>query len=84
MGRIRTVEIRNITDELLDKYELDSFSDEFRDNKERLKSLPEEFPSKKVLNRVAGNLTRLFKKKKAEMKELLEGPSQEFEEESLA
>ncbi|MBD3312720.1 30S ribosomal protein S17e [archaeon] len=84
MGRIRTVEIRSITDKILGKYSLDSFSDKFRDNKERLKSLAEEFPSKKVLNRVAGNITRLFKDKRAEMKELLEGGPQEIEDESLS
>lgn len=84
MGRIRTVEIRSITDKVLDKYGLDSFSDKFRDNKERLKSLAEEFPSKKVLNRVAGNITRLFKEKRAEMKRLLEGGPEAVEEESLS
>jgi len=81
MGRIRTTEIRVITDEVLSKYPLEEFSDKFRDNKERLKALPEEFPSKKVLNRVAGNITRRFKQKRAEMKRLLEGGEQVFEDE---
>jgi len=81
MGRIRTVEIRSVTDRVLTKYPLDSFSDKFSENKAKLKSLPEEFPSKKVLNRVAGNITRLFKQKRKEMKELLEGGEQVFEDE---
>jgi ribosomal protein S17E len=76
MGRIRTDEIRSITDKVLSKYSLDSFSSNFRENKERLKSMPEEFPSKKVLNRVAGSITRAFKKKQKEMEKLLEpGPT---------
>jgi len=79
------VEIRSVTDKVLSKYPLDSFSDKFRANKERLKSLPEVFPSKKVLNRVAGNITRLFKKSKVEMKELLEGgPQEDVDEEELS
>ncbi len=71
MGRIKTIDIRVITDKLLTKYKLSDFSRDFRKNKEKLKSLPEEFPSKKVLNRVAGNLTRLFKKKETERAKLL-------------
>jgi len=71
MGRIRTVEIRSVTDKVISKYPLSTFTDVFRKNKEHLKSLPEEFPSKKVLNRVAGNITRLFKLKKEEKEKLL-------------
>ena len=78
MGRIRTVEITSITDKLFSKYSIDSFSDKFAENKLKLQSLPEEFPSKKVLNRVAGNITRLYKRKQAEMKKLLEGGPEEF------
>ena len=62
MSRIRTDYVKVITNKLLSKYKLEDFSKDFRENKEKLKSLPEEFPSKKVLNRVAGYITRLYKK----------------------
>ncbi len=71
MGRIKTVEIRSITNSILGKYSLESFSDQFYENKKKLKDLPEVFPSKKVLNRVAGAITREYKKYKNKMKELL-------------
>ncbi len=71
MGRIRTVEIRSITDKVLSKYPIETFGPKFRENKELLKSKPEEFPSKKVLNRVAGNITRLYKLNKKEKAKLL-------------
>ena len=72
MGRIRTVEIKSITEQLLTKYDLESeFSADFRANKEKLKAIPEELPSKKVMNRVAGYLVKLFKEHQAEQRELL-------------
>ncbi len=71
MGRIRTDEIKNITSMILGKYTLSYFSDDFETNKQRLKSLPEEFPSKKVLNKVAGYITFLYKREREEEKKLL-------------
>jgi ribosomal protein S17E len=84
MGRIRTDEIRSITEKVLSKYSLESFSSSFRENKEKLKSMPEKFPSKKVLNRVAGSITRAFKQKQIEMQKLLEPGSAEEEPETLS
>jgi ribosomal protein S17E len=84
MGRIRNDFIRGITDDLLSKYPIDSFTERFQDNKEKLKELPEEFPSKKILNRVAGNITNLFKKKQKEMKSLLEESSRVDDEEDYS
>ncbi len=62
MGRIRDTTIRVITELILKKYPIESFSNDFYKNKQKLLSLPEEFPSKKILNRVAGSLTREYKK----------------------
>jgi len=79
MGRIRTSEIKNITKLVIEKYTLSSFSDDFEKNKEILKSFPEEFPSKKVLNKIAGYITFKYKKEREAEKRLLE-PSGEREQ----
>ena len=81
MGRIKTDEIKNITKLIIDKYTLSSFSDDFETNKNRLKSFPEEFPSKKVLNKVAGYITFKYKKQREEEKKLLEPSGGEEKEE---
>lgn len=78
MGRIRTDEIKNITGLLISKYSLSYFSDDFNKNKELLNSLPEELPSKKVRNKVAGHLVFLTKKHREEEQKLLE-PTKESE-----
>ncbi|MFA5406187.1 MAG: 30S ribosomal protein S17e [Candidatus Nanoarchaeia archaeon] len=70
MGRIRTNEIKTITKLVVDKYGLDSFSDDFDKNKESLKSLAEEFPSHQVLNKVAGCIVNLVKDARIEAKAL--------------
>ena len=81
MGRIRNVEIKSISDEVLSKYPLKDFSDDFVSNKEKLKSMPEEFPSKKILNRVAGNIVRLVKRSREEEAKLMSQTSTPVEEE---
>lgn len=80
MGRIRTNDVKHITDLLVGKYTLNKFSDDFNKNKEVLRSLPEEISSKKVANRVAGYVTFLFKKAREDEKKLLM-PSVERQEE---
>lgn len=80
MGRIRTVQIQNITNELISKYSIDNFTDNYSQNKDKLHTMPEEFPSKKIMNKVAGSLTRSVKKHKDEMQKLL-NPSEPAEEE---
>lgn len=80
MGRIRTDEIKKITKLIIGKYTLSRFNTDFANNKIVLHSFPEEFPSPKILNRVAGYIAFLVKKSKEEEKRLL-NPVQEEEEE---
>jgi len=70
MGRIRTDEVKNITNLVVGKYGLETFSDDFRKNKDLLKSLPEEFPSMQILNKVAGCIVMMTKKARAEARKL--------------
>ncbi len=80
MGRIRTTQSSNITSELISKYGIDSFSEDYNKNKEKMKTFPEEFPSKKIMNKVAGSITRAYKKNKEDMQKLLT-PSEPVEDE---
>jgi len=72
MGRIRTSQIKTIADLLIGKYGIDKFSGDFDKNKELLNGLPEELPSKTILNKTAGYIAFLYRKRKAEQKKLLE------------
>ncbi|MBS3117090.1 30S ribosomal protein S17e [Candidatus Woesearchaeota archaeon] len=60
MGRIKTVQVKRITKEVLKRYP-DKFTTEFAKNRESLKSLLKT-DSKKLRNIVAGYVTRLVKK----------------------
>jgi len=71
MGRIRTNQITSITGDLVGKYKIESFADNFSANKAKLKEIPEVLPNKKIANKVAGSITRDFKKHRVEMEKLL-------------
>ncbi len=62
MGRIKTRVIKNNAKKFSETYG-DMFGTDFQKNKEALKSL-DMIKSKKVLNKIAGSLTRLYKNKK--------------------
>ncbi len=71
MGRIRTLQVKGITEKLISKYGSDKFKTEYSQNKAILKSIPEKIPSKKIMNKVAGCIITFLRKEKREA-EMLE------------
>jgi small subunit ribosomal protein S17e len=66
MGRVRPRYIKSLGEKLLEMYP-DKFTDKFDENKKAVAELAE-IPSKAVRNRVAGYITRLVKRRKAQEK----------------
>lgn len=66
MGRVRPRYIKSLGDKLLEMYP-DRFTDSFEENKKAVAQLAD-IPSKRVRNRVAGYITRLVKRRKAQEK----------------
>ncbi|MEM0369675.1 MAG: 30S ribosomal protein S17e [Pyrobaculum sp.] len=66
MGRVRPRYIKSLGEKLLEMYP-DRFSDNFEENKKAVADLAD-IPSKTVRNRVAGYITRLVKRRKAQEK----------------
>ncbi len=64
MGRIKTKLIKRMTTELVGRHGAD-LQDDFSKNK-RLVNKYIDVPSKKIQNTIAGYVTRLIKKRKAE------------------
>ncbi|MBI5061393.1 MAG: 30S ribosomal protein S17e [Candidatus Aenigmarchaeota archaeon] len=62
MGRIRTHDVKDVVNDLLDKHQ-DRFSDSFEKNKEVINALNIS-QSKRHRNRIAGYMTRSFKNRK--------------------
>jgi small subunit ribosomal protein S17e len=62
MGRIKTSFVKRISDELLKRFP-EYFTENFEENKARVKEVLD-YPSKKVINQVAGYITRKVKNKK--------------------
>ncbi|MFC1801722.1 30S ribosomal protein S17e [Nanoarchaeota archaeon] len=60
MGRIKTMQIKRKTREILAKHS-DDFKEDFNENKVQLDKITE-IPSKKLRNAIAGYITRLKKK----------------------
>ncbi len=60
MGRIKTIPIKRATHKLIEKYG-DRFTSNYEKNKEILKSLVSS-PSKKLINCIAGYVTRITRK----------------------
>ncbi len=65
MGRIKTQQIKSVTQTLMEKHG-DEFTDDFTANKEIVNKLIET-SSKKLRNIIAGYATRLHKKKSKEL-----------------
>jgi len=63
MGRIKTVRIKRVTTELLEKHP-DDFKESFEDNKKILGRFSE-IQSRKIRNIVAGYITRRVRARKA-------------------
>ena len=61
MGRIKTKQIKRVTQELFDRHK-DSFKGEFNKNKE-IVSAHADIKSKKIRNTIAGYITKLMKTK---------------------
>ncbi|MCD6403455.1 MAG: 30S ribosomal protein S17e [Candidatus Aenigmarchaeota archaeon] len=61
MGRIKTTFIKNITEELLEKYGK-HFTTDFEKNKQLLEKFVV-IQSKKIRNQIAGYITEIMKKK---------------------
>lgn len=66
MGRVKPKYIKSLAERLLQMYP-DKFTDKFEDNKRAVAELAE-IPSKAVRNKVAGYITRLVKRQKAQEK----------------
>ncbi len=66
MGRVRPKYIKSLGDKLMEIYP-DKFTVDFQHNKTAVSQLAE-IPSKSVRNRVAGYITRMVKRKKAQEK----------------
>jgi len=66
MGRVRPRYIKSLGERLLEMYP-DRFTDNFEENKKAVAELAD-IPSKTVRNRVAGYITRLVKRRKAQEK----------------
>jgi small subunit ribosomal protein S17e len=66
MGRVRPRYIKSLGEKLLEMYP-DRFTDNFEENKKAVAELAD-IPSKTVRNRVAGYITRLVKRHKAQEK----------------
>ena len=62
MGRIKTMLIKRVTNELVNKH-AGEFSDEFEKNKELVSGFAS-IPSKKLRNAIAGYVTRIIKNSK--------------------
>lgn len=67
MGNVRPRYIKNLARRLLEVYP-DRFSDDFESNKKAVAELAD-IPSKTVRNRVAGEITRIVKRMKAQVGE---------------
>ena len=63
MGRIKTMQIKRKSKEILDKHSAE-FKEDFVENKKQLDKVTE-IPSKKLRNAIAGYITRLKKKTEA-------------------
>lgn len=61
MGRIKTMKVKSLTRNIIEKYE-DQMATDFKGNKDALKKVAD-IPSKKLRNVVAGYATRLMKNK---------------------
>lgn len=59
MGRIKTMQIKRVTNQLIEKYR-DQFKKNFEENKKLVERFAD-FPSKKLRNVTAGYVTRLMK-----------------------
>ncbi|MFN7106212.1 MAG: 30S ribosomal protein S17e [Pyrobaculum sp.] len=66
MGRVRPRYIKALAEKLLEMYP-DRFGEDFQENKKKVAELAE-IPSKTVRNKVAGYITRLVKRSKAQEK----------------
>jgi small subunit ribosomal protein S17e len=66
MGRVRPRYIKSLGEKLLEMYP-ERFTDSFEENKKAVAELAD-IPSKTVRNRVAGYITRLVKRRKAQEK----------------
>lgn len=66
MGRVRPRYIKSLGEKLFEMYP-DRFTDNFEENKKAVAELAD-IPSKTVRNRVAGYVTRLVKRRKAQEK----------------
>jgi small subunit ribosomal protein S17e len=66
MGRVRPRYIKSLGEKLLEMYP-ERFNDNFEENKKAVAELAD-IPSKTVRNRVAGYITRLVKRRKAQEK----------------
>jgi len=60
VGRIKTAFVKRVSEQLLAKFR-DRFTTDFQENKERVKELVD-YPSKKIINQIAGYITRKMKK----------------------
>ena len=69
MGRVYTTKIKRISKEVMDNY-ADAFSTDYEKNKEILKGIIDT-GSKKMLNQVAGYITRIKSSKHEEPPELV-------------
>jgi small subunit ribosomal protein S17e len=66
MGRVKPKYIKSLAEKLLEMYP-DRFTDKFEENKRAVAELAD-IPSKAVRNKVAGYITRLVKRRKAQEK----------------
>jgi small subunit ribosomal protein S17e len=66
MGRVKPKFIKSLAEKLLEMYP-DRFTDKFEENKRAVAELAD-IPSKTVRNKVAGYITRLVKRRKAQEK----------------
>jgi small subunit ribosomal protein S17e len=66
MGRVKPKFIKSLAEKLLEAYP-DKFTDKFEENKRAVAELAD-IPSKTVRNKVAGYITRLVKRRKAQEK----------------
>lgn len=66
MGRVKPKYVKSLAEKLLETYP-DRFTDSFEENKKAVAELAE-IPSKSVRNKVAGYITRLVKRRKAQEK----------------
>lgn len=60
MGRIKTSFVKRVSEQLLSKFK-DRFTTNFEENKAVVKELID-YPSKKIINQIAGYITRKMKK----------------------